>query len=285
METILTTPMISEASVALFGNDAIEFVDYEGRKQTFVPDDTRGFFRFDLAHAFPKGGTIYGTALHPTVTGNSWPSLYGQNVNYEHRVKAYHPKDASVDDRILGSVMAVTYPRAPHQGWKMDAASEVVPAVSGVGSFAKLATAVSKMIGEHKGGRHKWTVSMEVRYDYTLAGFLVELNGSNKIASGTPDDVAKAGFEWFSWTDADDELRSSFSIPKNRITKPYKKRKPWMMMGGLNGTVNFCGVGIVKYGAEPTARILQMAASGEESLCESVSNLGELMKQALQKYR
>lgn len=281
METILTCPVNAEVSVALFGNESIDFTDFEGRKQVFTPDDTRGFFRFDLAHGFPKGATVYGTALHPTVTGNSWPSLYGQNVNYEHRVKAYHPKDSSVDDRILGSVMAVTYPKTPSRGWRISDTSEVVPAISGVASFAKLATAISKMIGEHKGGRHQWTVSMEVRYDYTKSGFMVALNGAKKASSGTPDDVAQAGFEWLPWSESPTDLQSCFSIEKNRMVKKYKNRQAWMMMGGIDGKVNFCGVGIVKYGAEPTAKILQMAASQEQQLCESVGSLGGLLKQAL----
>lgn len=281
METILTTPMCSEVSVALFGNEAIDFVDFEGRKQSFTPDDTRGFFQFQLASGFPKGATVYGTALHPTVTGNSWPSIMYQNVNYEHRVKAYHPKDSNIEDRFLGSVVAASYPRAPHQGWKISAASEVVPAISGVASFAKLATAMSQVIGQHKGGRHQWTVSMEVRYDYTKAGFLVALNGSKQIASGTPDDIAQAGFEWFPWADAGAELQACFSVEKNRIIKNYKKRQPWLMMGGLSGEVKFCGVGLVRYGAEPTAKINQMAASGETLLLESVATIPDLFRQAL----
>ncbi len=280
METILTSPINAEVAVSLFGNDAIDWMDFRGNKTVFTPDDTRGYFQFALAHAFPKGGTAYGTALHPTVTGNSYDSLLHQNVNYEHRIKAYN-KDSNVEDRILGSVVAVSYPKAPHQGWKISNESEVVPAITGVASFAKLATAISKMIGEHKGGRHQWTVSMEVRYDYTKSGFLVALNSSKQIASGTPDDIAKAGYEWFPWSDATDELKSTFSVDKNRIIKAYKKRQPWMMMGGLDGAVAFCGVGVVRFGAEPTASITQMAASREGLLLESVGSLPDLLKQAL----
>jgi hypothetical protein len=283
MENQAFAPFIAETEIALFGNEVLEFVDFQGRKTVFTPDDTKGFFQFALAHAFPAGRTAFKTALHPAVTGNSWSSILYQNVNYEHQIKSYHKepgKDTNVEDRILGSVVAASYPNTPTNGWKLTPGSSSAPvgAISGVASFAKLATAMNKVVGEHQTGRHRYTVSMEVRYDYTKAGFLVAANG--KVNSGTPDDIAQAGYEWFAWSSASEELQATFSPKKNRVIKDYRGRDTTLMMGGIDGTVHFAGVGLVKYGAERTAKILQMAASGTPGLLEPIAQIPELLRQA-----
>jgi hypothetical protein len=280
-EELLVAPYACEGSFALFGDEVLVFEDYNGHKQTFKPDGTKGFFRFELGHAWPKGETVYGTALHPAVTAMSWESILFQNVNYEHRIAEYHkvPGEASkVDDRILGSVLTASYPRPPSGGWKISANSS--PGISGVGSFAKLATAMNKVVGEHSAGRHNWTVSMEVIYDFNKAGFLVEGKGLN---SGTPDDIAKMGYDYVPVVDANDELLASFSIKKNRLVKKYKNRKTAVLMGGIDSPVHFAGVGIVRYGAEPTAKITRLAASDDSpavKLLTNLESLSTLLKQA-----
>jgi hypothetical protein len=295
-ETILYSPvsaMVDE--VALFGNQTIEFTHPDNRKEIFVPDDTKGFFQFQMAHGFPMGRTAYGTALHPGTTAKSWPSLKYQNLNYEHNIRAYHQgeKNNNVEDRILGTIVAASYPQTPTGGWKvppinslgtnMIALNSATPAITGVASFAKLATAMSKVVGDHQTGRHKYSVSMEVRYNLGESGFAVAMKPGGKARSGTPDDLAKAGFEYWPFNDAPEEVMATFSQGKNRIVKDYRGRQASMLMGGLpdNGSVHFCGMGLVKFGAEKPAAITQMAASGLPGLADAMSEIPELLRQAL----
>lgn len=295
-DLLLYSPFSAQVEeVALFGNQTIEFTHPDNRRETFVPDDTKGYFQFQMAHGFPMGRTAYGTALHPGVTGNSWQSLKHQNLNYEHNIRAYHQgeKNNNIEDRILGTVVAVNYPPTPTGGWKVPPAQSLganaislnsaTPAITGVAQFAKLATAMGKVVGEHQTGRHKYTVSMEVRYNLNKSGFAVAMKPGGKAHSGTPDDLARAGFEYWPFTEASEELMGTFSQSKNRITKDFRGRQASMLMGGLpdGGTVHFCGVGLVKFGAEPPAAITQMAASGLPGLADTCSEIPDLLRRAL----
>lgn len=302
MDELLYSPIATTLTeLALFGNQVIEFTDHNNRKTVFEPDDTKGFFQFQMAHGFPFGRTAYGTALHPGVTGVSWASLLYQNLNYEHNIKAYHKKpgeNTNVEDRILGTIVAASYPNTPAGGWKvppqnalgmngdMTALNASVPSITGVASFAKLATAMGKVVGEHQTGRHKYTVSMEVQYNINHSGIAVAMKSGSKSSSahsGTPDDLARAGYEYWPFKDAPAEVQATFSIDKNRVTKDYKGRQTSILMGGIpdQGKVHFCGMGLVKYGAERTAAITQMAASGLPGLADSISEIPDLLRQAL----
>jgi hypothetical protein len=263
MSDVLISSILSNFQVSLFSDDVIEWTDRDGRKTVFAPDETKGFFRFTMSHVFPVA-TFYGTALNAPVVERSYRSLLYQSLNYEHQMAAYYKEPGKanyVEDRILGSVVAVDFPRSPVGGWKLVPEGET-PGITGVASFAKLATAINRVVGDHKTGRHSYTVSMEVQYPFEEAGFALKLNSKKpEFASSTPDDFSRAGYEYVPFKQAPELLVATFSKKKNRIVARYKGRESRLLMGGLDGEVHYCGMGLVKYGAEKTAAITRMAAS------------------------
>ena len=70
-----------------------------------------------------------------------------------------------------------------------------------------------------------------------------------------------------------------------RVTLPRPLRKAVMLMGGLDGIVHYNGIGLVRYGAEKTAKIHQMAASaspaGPGTLIPPMQHLCSLVSQTL----
>ncbi|HXJ55266.1 MAG TPA: hypothetical protein VNU68_01260 [Verrucomicrobiae bacterium] len=239
---------------ALFSGQAVELGG-----QTFTPDETKGYFKFCFSHAFPVV-TAYGQGLHPNVVAISYNSLLHQPVNFEHQMVAYD-KDKIAHDKVLGSVVAVEFPRTPGGRWTVSADKQSAPAITGVASFAKLARSMDRVVGKHQTGRHNYSVSMEVQYAYADSMFAVELKPGAKANRGTPDDMARAGWEVIPMTEADDELLATFSVRKKRIVSDYRGARVYQLMGGLDKPVHYAGMGVVHYPAEQEAQILQMAAS------------------------
>lgn len=255
--------ILSEGSkgVTLCREETQPPIDFKGRK--YEPDKTKGFLKFKMSHAFPVINA-YGQALHPNVIAQSFQSLLYQNLNYEHIVVAYDKKSYS-SDKFLGTVVDVDFPSAPVTGWKVSADKEDVPHIEAVASFAKLARGMDTVVGRHLGGRHKYSVSMEIQYPYKDCGFAIALNEKKPtINKDTPEDLLAAGWEYVPWIGCDDDLLGCFSLKENRIVKDWKGRKVVQMMGGLDKPVHYSGVAIVQYGAEAEAEILQMAASNTQ---------------------
>ena len=283
MSDLLISPLLSNLQVSLFSDESIEWLDRDGRKLTFTPDETKVFFKFTMSHVFPVA-THYGTALHAPVVEKSYRSLLYQNLNYEHQMAAYYKEPgvpSKVEDRILGSVVAVEFPRSPTGGWKLVPEVET-PGITGVASFAKLATAINRVVGDHQTGRHTYTVSMEVQYPFDQAGFALKVGGKKReFDASTPTDFAQAGYEYVPFKDAPEMLVATFSKKRNRIVARYKGRECCLLMGGLEGQVHYCGMGLVKYGAEKTAAITRLAASGSPLIAEPFLSLPELLGAAL----
>lgn len=274
----------SEMMLALAGDEGMDFTSADGQRHFFKPDETKGYMRFHLAQGFPNV-LAYGTALAPQTVANSFASLLHQPFDYEHQIAAYHDdpegkKPNHVTDRILGSVVAVDFPRMPQGGWKIGGAEEA-PKIVGVAAYAKLAQGMRKVLGEHATGRHRWTVSMECNYSTSTSGFAIERAGKDGLkdfAKHTPDDLAKAGFDYVPVKEAPDDVLATFSRERKRIVKTYKSRKAYLLMGGLDGSVHFSGVGLVRYGAEPKAAIQSMAASATPPLLRSLDDLADLFR-------
>jgi hypothetical protein len=268
--------------LSLCGDEGIEF---NGEK--FVPDSTKGFFTFKFSHAFPVA-TIYQTALHPNVIAKSYNSLKFQTLNYEHQIAAYSKDGKDVRDRVIGSVVAVDFPRSPMGGWKIDANADNAPGISGVAVVYKQTQGMADLMGQHLTGRKSYTVSMEVFYPFQDAGFAVELSKAVSTANGprpagfadpaydfTPSDMLASGYEYVPVAKAPGELVATFSTKKNRVVAAWKGRKCTVLMGGLNNPVHYAGAGVVRFGAERTAKIQRLAASDYERLDEIFSRLGQ----------
>ena len=259
-EQLLTSPAPGvTVDLCLCGEEGIELAG-----QKFVPDATKAYFGFQFSHAFPVA-TVYQTALHPSVVAASYQTLLHQNVNYEHQLGSYH-EDRDVRDRVIGSVVAVDFPRTPPGGWRVARHATEAPGISGVAVVYKQTQGMAKILGDHLTGRRKHTVSMEVMYPLESAGFAVALNGKPPEQNLTPSDLLSAGYEYVPYADAPEELRAVFSRKKNRVVAQYKGRKVFVLMGGLDQPVHYAGAGVVQFGAEPPAKILRLAASQSPQL-------------------
>lgn len=234
------------------------------QRERLVPDVTKGYVEFSLAHAFPVV-TAYQSAFHPGTVQHSYGSMRHQVLDLRHQVASYF-KDSDHpvrEDRIIGSVLGVEFPMAPAGGWALTDADRS-PGIRGVAVLHKQAKGVDRVLGEHQGGRHQWTVSLEV--DYRLsesAVLLVPTDGAREldtIAFQTPALYARAGLHCLAFLDAPDDLLACYDDERGMFTRMYRGWKPITLLGGVDGEVHFKGVGLVEYGAEPTARVEQMLA-------------------------
>jgi len=277
-ENLIKSQVTTELDLALSLCGA-EGISMNG--QHFVPDGTKGYFQFQFSHAFPQGSTVYQTGLHPAVVAKSHKSLLNQNINYEHQIASYH-SDKDVRDRVIGSVVAVDFPREPAGGWKLDL-NAAPPAITGIGVLFKQTQGMAKIMGEHVSSKRKYTVSMEVLYPLmpgddpenpnNFAGFAVALNGKDPKFNFSPPDFIQAGYEYIPADKAPDDLVATFSRKKSRVVAQYKGRKVHVLMGGLNNPVHYAGAGVVAFGAEPPAKIVRLAASANGQLDELAESL------------
>ena len=266
----------------LFGQIALQSATIELAGQKFAPDESKAYARFTLARAWPAI-TAYGTNLHPGTVANSYQSMLHQVVDYDHRIRAYDPKknDGTKEDEsrvardhIIGAVVAVDFPRTPHGGWKLGNNRDQAPAIDGVAVIHKQAERVPGILGEHLGGRHKWTVSLEMEHKILEGGFVVgnRAKATKKqeafMADQTPPELSADGFGYVTVESAPDELLSTYSMQKRRIVNTWQGLPVSFMQGGLNGSVHFMGVGIVRYGAEREAEIQQILASDPDALAD-----------------
>lgn len=261
------TDLQFDGNIALAAGEGLEL-----NGQTFVPDDTKGYLRFSLSHGFPVV-TQFGLGIHPQVAWQSYQTLLHQNFNLEHQMKAYTPTKRGernrARDRMVGTIVAVDFPRPQGQRHMIDENS-ASKAITGIASFAKLAEGVDKILGEHQSGRHRYTVSMEVSYPFQGSGFAIALDKnkgggfkSPKINPDTPSDLLASGWEYVDFHDAPEELLACYSREKNRMVQRFRGKTTYLLMGGLDTPVHYAGVGWVRFGAEPTADIEQLAASGQ----------------------
>jgi len=244
--------------------------------QQFEPDDTKAYVEFYLSHGFPVI-TSDRTAIHPQVVANSYPSLLHQVFNLGHVMKAYDPEN-NARDRILGSVVAVEFPEAAGaDGWKVQADPAKAPGIHGVAVMHKLAEGAAQILGQHRSGKRRWTVSMETQFLPEESGFLVGESDAfgNDIgfaAEETPSDLRDLGYVYVPWGKAG-SVMEAWDEERTRIKPAYQSRQIVFLLAGLNGRVHYNGVGLTPWGKEPTAAIRQMVA--EEDLADAGLRLGE----------
>lgn len=260
-----------------------EGIDFKGKRYT--PDQTKGFFQFELSHAFPVL-TVYGTGLHPNVIAKSFNSITNQNINYEHQIARYHEGDGrDVRDRVIGSIVAADFPPPPPGGWKVNPDVTASPCITGVGVLFKQTQGMAKVMGEHASSKHKYSVSMEVLYPLEQAGFVASLpralskqNGNRPAGMAdpeqnyTPPDLLAAGYEYFPFDKAPETLVATFSRKKNRVVAQYKGRRCAVLMGGLDNPVHYAGVGVVHFPAEREAKIMRLAASADNGPMDKLAD-------------
>ncbi len=278
-------------TVALNSAPAIEF-----NQVKYIPDDTKAYARFTLGRSYPVV-TAYGTCVHPGTVGNSFQTMLHQLVDYDHQLKVYNPGDKEKSasnpeirqDRIIGTVVAVDYPKTPFGGWKLGGDKAQAPAIEGVMVIHKQADKVKQVLGEHLAGRHRWTVSMEMGFSMLDSGFVVaQAAKGNKaqqelMADQTPPELTDLGLGYVAVQSAPKELLDCFSPTKRRIVSTWGGLPVSLMQGGINGEAHFKGIGIVRYGAEREAEINEILAKDPDRLEEI--DPADLLSPALEFHR
>lgn len=228
------------------------------------PDRYTSWVEFALAHAFPVV-TTDGLALHPQVIANSFKGLFAKVFNLGHVIRAYNPEE-NARDRIVGSIFAAEFPPTPIGGWKVQAKRSAAPGIRAVACMHKQAEGVDKILGQHKSGRRRWTVSRENDYFLEDSGFLIKAGEmasyesvTRKETDRTPKDIAELGLRYVACVDAPEDLLDTYDAKNGKMRR---KDGPVLLVGGLNGYIHFKGTGLTPLGKEAEAEIQQMLASG-----------------------
>lgn len=250
--------------------------------QKLEPDMTKGYLEFKMAHAFhvtpegkPGGITGYGTATSAATLSRSYQTLLHQLVDLGHKVKSYDrskDRDKIPRDYPMGSIVAVEYPQTPVTGWDMTMMSDRVPYIHGAAVIHKQLEKVPQVLGEHLGGRHKWSVSLEMKFHHSKSGFIVHNRSKAKKSQSivlnefTPIAFNDLDMGYIAVEAAPKDLKDSYNGPENRIIGPWGDLPVTYLQGGLDGENHFMGMGIVRYGAELEAEISQILASDPDKL-------------------
>lgn len=134
--------------------------------QNFQSNDWRSFVEFDICHSLPviaqpAYGTGNITAFHPASLAASYRDLLYQQVNIEHLVK-HHDPERITHDRIIGCIVATSFPPEPEGGWKVPADKASAIPIHACAVVFKIAQGAMEMLNEHLSARRKWSVSIEV---------------------------------------------------------------------------------------------------------------------------
>lgn len=273
-------------TAALRGVVPVEFsegaIGINGR--TYKADKSKAYFEFQLACAFPYGISAYQSSFHAGTVLNSFETMRHQGVNEAHRVAAYYKgtEDAIANDKWIGAVVDVELMNRLKVS-RLAQAEEDAPRIRGVAAMFKRAQGVGRILKEHLTGEHQWTVSLEAEYLYSESGVVlmpkaeqpaVEAKGSagaspyqefeEMAASFTPEDFKAGGYLYVPLIDAPEELFGCYDEEKGYFAKPFQGREVVTLMGGIDGQVHFKGMGVVRYGAEPTAKIGEILAHSRE---------------------
>lgn len=269
----------------------LRFQPANGPAQEFEPDDDLAFFEFENCFGFPEGATQWGLAMHPNTIAASWKSLARKPLDYEHRKHIHDAKLQS--DHYLGAIEAVSFPNAPStDGWKIT--DRPTPRIHGVASIWKKSLGVQRIMGEHLTGRHQWSVSFDASWgggsDEPNHGTARTSSFAVALASGqkpefdySPKDFLESGWELVPGDKAPQSLIDTYNTKARpmRVDKDWKGRKVVVLMNHQVGRVNYAGLGLVRYGAEPAARINTVVASGTDPIAAGLDEMRVIIGQLM----
>lgn len=233
----------------------------------YEADTTKAYTSFKLNYGFPVI-TTHGTTVHPNVVANASRSMMHQVLNVGHRMRQYDPK-ANSRDWIIGAIVDVEFPRTPFGGWKIQSLEET-PGMTCVASIFKMAEKSQTVLGEHLTNRRSWTVSTEMLWMVGDSGVVIHDESLKSCGAGdiesfeTPQDMKQFGWNYFSQNAHSGLFEKLYSPMEAGLAGKYRKHKAAIMLGGLSGMTHFSGVGMVPFGAEPTAKVEQMVAHDRE---------------------
>lgn len=264
----------------------IEIGEYQGAN-ALVADDFKAYMEFRLVHSLPMV-TQHESTWHPNTVFNSFKGLRHQVFNYRHQMAKYkRGKEAAEvqNDRILGTVVAVEFEPAPPGGWRLNKAREwngrqgtKNPGIRVVTNLPKMAVSADRILGSFQTGRQEWTGSIECGAVIAKSSIVLERPHGHAeedlpslgpdlqalLKKHTPDDLCEAGYWHLPFIEAPEELLNCFDWETRMFARPFKGRRCIDLLGGINGHVDLKGVGLVNYGGEPTAELVEVLAEGED---------------------
>lgn len=261
-EELKAFPVEVTTRVVCSSFNAQRAIDFPGLPP-LAADRYTSFVEFYLSHAFPVI-TVDGIGIHPQVVANSFRSLLWKVFNLGHIIRSYDP-DEHARDRIIGTIIGVDFPALPvgSNGWKVQGSRSAAPGIRAVAVMHKQAEGVDKILGQHQSGRRKWTVSRENDYYLEDSGFLLK-SLETPWARSTPEDLAKLGYSYCPCIEAPDELLECYDPKQGKIRRQLNGAPVVLLLGGLNGSVQFKGTGLTPLGKEAEAEVGQMLASDAE---------------------
>jgi hypothetical protein len=247
--------------------------------EVFTPDSFKAYVEFRLSHGFPVITTDR-TAMHPAVVEKTYRSLLHQVFNLGHIMKSHDAVYAH--DRVVGSVVAVEFPKAPKGGWKVQSSREKAPGIRGCAVMHKAADGVPTILEQHLTGKLEWTVSMEVTYFPEQSGFLVGRGVDVAFARAkiqTPDDIAALGYDYVPWGEAGPQLRNCWDEDTGAMKEEWAAADLYLLLGGLDGDNLYRGVGLCPAGKEAEAAVMSMVAAlpPEDNVFNLLTNLIRLI--------
>ena len=168
--------------------------------------------------------------------------------NLRHMLKAYNPKQIT-RDRIVGCVVATSFPREPMGGWKIPETKAAAPCIHCCAVVFKLAEGVADLIGKHQTSRVTQSVSGESWCDIEDIGI-----------------YRPSTREIWPLDQAPENLLRLVSIENNsmRIGKENGEQLA-LAYGCADRPVSLRGVGFTPNPAESTAEITAVYAEHDET--------------------
>jgi hypothetical protein len=227
-----------------------------------MADPWTAFVEFYISHSFPVV-TTDGTAIHPQVVANSFRSMRWKVFNLAHLMRSYNPAE-NPRDRILGTVIGVEFPESDGP-WKVQSNVSAAPGIRAVACMHRAAEQVEQILAGYFDGRMPWTVSMENHFYIDDSGFLVRDTLSTRLSTWrekTPPDLSELGWVYVPAVEAPEDLMACLDAKESKIIDKWLGQEVVLLIGGLNGPVQYSGVGLTPLGKEPTAEVSKMLASG-----------------------
>lgn len=222
----------------------------------YQPDNWKAYLEFDICHALPSWtGPVWPgnyIAYYPDTLAASHGSLVHQQLNLRHLIKAYDPENIA-QDRIIGCVVATSFPKPPMGGYKVGTDADAAPAISVLACVFKLAQGVNTALGNHQASREKQSVSIETITPHTNIGVLRPSTG-----------------ELVPILDPTDEFLNAMSKPPKGYSTPIVGKvdgEQLLLVYGMEGNpIEFQGVGMTPRPAEQRAKITSVRAEADHDM-------------------
>lgn len=214
------------------------------------PDNNKAYVGFRICKSLPyiSGPEMHGRyfGMHPEVLRQSYTSLLHQQMNLRHLLKAY----GANEDRIVGTVVGVSFPERRGGGkWEIPGSEAEAPMIEAVAVLHKKAAGVAKLLGDHQTNRQPQSVSIEA----VSKTVLIFNPGDGSFL--TLADAVEAYGDKVVYRDEEKGWQAGKAEGGHQLA---------FIQGGLDGTVDFEGVGYTPNPAEKAAHITEVRAELED---------------------